>query len=174
MLQLVRPGRRQDVSAATENPHGRCLPPIRHPLVAVANSRNRHGTDGIPLRALSRAAIKSHAKAVYDPGRTPGSFYLLHNQVCNFSNCERSFFSRPPYNTTGPLSPVPSPNTVRAADGKVLTVPDGWVLLPPRDAALTRRVKATGDHWGCARNRACPQCRSTDLINRFSLAEQEA
>ena len=43
--------------------------------------------------------------------------------------------------------PGPTPNTVRAADGKVLTVPDGWVLLPPGDAALTRRVKAAGDHW---------------------------
>src|SRR3954452_21525808 len=43
--------------------------------------------------------------------------------------------------------PGPTPNTVRAADGKVLTVPEGWVLLPPGDAALTRRVKAAGDHW---------------------------
>jgi hypothetical protein len=43
--------------------------------------------------------------------------------------------------------PGPTPNTVRAADGKVLTVPAGWVLLPPGDAALTRRVKAAGDHW---------------------------
>jgi hypothetical protein len=39
------------------------------------------------------------------------------------------------------------PNTVRAADGRVLTVPEGWVLLPPGDAALTRRVKEAGDHW---------------------------
>jgi hypothetical protein len=45
------------------------------------------------------------------------------------------------------FTPGPTPNTVKAADGKVLTVPDGWVLLPPGDAALTRRVKATGDHW---------------------------
>ena len=44
-------------------------------------------------------------------------------------------------------SPGPTPNTVRTADGKVLTVPAGWVLLPPGDAALTRRVKAAGDHW---------------------------
>jgi hypothetical protein len=44
-------------------------------------------------------------------------------------------------------APGPSSNTVRAADGKILTVPDGWVLLPPGDAALTRRVKAAGDHW---------------------------
>jgi hypothetical protein len=29
----------------------------------------------------------------------------------------------------------------------VLTAPEGWVLLPPGDAALTRRVKAAGDHW---------------------------
>jgi hypothetical protein len=38
-------------------------------------------------------------------------------------------------------------NTVRAAGGTVLPVPEGWVLLPPGDAALTRRVKAAGDHW---------------------------
>lgn len=45
------------------------------------------------------------------------------------------------------FSPGPTPNTVRAADGKVITVPDGWILLPPGDAALTRRAKAAGDHW---------------------------
>jgi hypothetical protein len=41
----------------------------------------------------------------------------------------------------------PTPHTVRAADGQVLRVPKGWILLPPGDAALTRRVKAAGDHW---------------------------
>jgi hypothetical protein len=45
------------------------------------------------------------------------------------------------------FSPGPTPNTVRAADGQVLNVPDGWVLLAPGDAALTRRVKAAGDYW---------------------------
>jgi hypothetical protein len=45
------------------------------------------------------------------------------------------------------FSPGPTPNTVRAADGKALTVPDGWILLPPGDAALTRRVKAAGEYW---------------------------
>ena len=44
-------------------------------------------------------------------------------------------------------APGPTPNTVRAADGKILIVPEGWQLLPPGDAALTRRVKAAGDHW---------------------------
>ncbi len=43
--------------------------------------------------------------------------------------------------------PGPTPNTVRGIDGKILNVPEGWVLLPPGDAALTRRVKAAGDHW---------------------------
>jgi hypothetical protein len=43
--------------------------------------------------------------------------------------------------------PGPTPNTVRAADGRVLTAPEGWILLPPGDAALTRRVKEAGDHW---------------------------
>lgn len=45
------------------------------------------------------------------------------------------------------FTPGPTPNSVRAADGKVLDVPQGWILLPPGDAALTRRVKAAGDHW---------------------------
>lgn len=43
--------------------------------------------------------------------------------------------------------PGPTSNSVRAADGTVLTAPEGWVLLPPGDAALTRRVKAAGQHW---------------------------
>src|SRR3954453_168824 len=45
------------------------------------------------------------------------------------------------------FAPGPTPNTVRAADGTVLTVPEGWALLPPGDAGLTRRVKAAGDFW---------------------------
>ena len=45
------------------------------------------------------------------------------------------------------FDPGPTPNTVRTSDGKVLTVPEGWTLLPPGDAGLTRRVKAAGDHW---------------------------
>jgi hypothetical protein len=49
--------------------------------------------------------------------------------------------------TTEAFTPGPTPTTVRAADGKVLTPPAGWILLPPGDAALTRRVKAAGDHW---------------------------
>jgi hypothetical protein len=49
--------------------------------------------------------------------------------------------------TNNTFIPGPTPNTVRAADGKVLTAPEGWVLLPPGDAVLTRRVKAAGDHW---------------------------
>jgi hypothetical protein len=45
------------------------------------------------------------------------------------------------------LSPGPTPDTVRASDGSVLTVPQGWILLPPGDPGLTRRAKAAGDHW---------------------------
>jgi hypothetical protein len=45
------------------------------------------------------------------------------------------------------FTPGPTPDSVRSADGKVLTPPDGWILLLPGDAALTRRVKASGDHW---------------------------
>ena len=49
--------------------------------------------------------------------------------------------------TTNIFAPGPTPNTVRSADGKVLTPPESWTLLPPGDAALTRRAKAAGDHW---------------------------
>lgn len=49
--------------------------------------------------------------------------------------------------TANTFSSGPTPNTVRSANGQVLTAPEGWILLPPGDAALTRRVKAAGDHW---------------------------
>jgi len=43
--------------------------------------------------------------------------------------------------------PGPAPRTVRTIAGEVLAVPEEWVLLPPGDAGLTRRVKVAGDHW---------------------------
>ncbi len=45
------------------------------------------------------------------------------------------------------FTPGPAENTVRTVNGQVLTAPNGWMLLTPGDAALTRRVKAAGDHW---------------------------
>jgi len=41
----------------------------------------------------------------------------------------------------------PRDRTVRTEDGQVLAVPEGWALLPPGDALLTRRVKAGGPCW---------------------------
>lgn len=43
--------------------------------------------------------------------------------------------------------PGPSDRTVRTPDGKVHAVPDGWVLVPPGDPGLTRRIKAAGPAW---------------------------
>jgi hypothetical protein len=48
---------------------------------------------------------------------------------------------------TNTFTPGPTQNTVGSADGKVHTALEGWALLPPGDAALTRRVKSAGDHW---------------------------
>ena len=45
------------------------------------------------------------------------------------------------------VSPGPSDKTVRTEDGKILPIPDGWELLPPGDAGLTRRLKAAGPTW---------------------------
>jgi hypothetical protein len=48
------------------------------------------------------------------------------------------------------FSPGPTANTVRSADGKIVTIPDGWILVPPGDAALSRRIKTAGDHYAVA------------------------
>jgi hypothetical protein len=45
------------------------------------------------------------------------------------------------------VSPGTAERLVRTADGQELRVPDAWELLPPGDAALTRRVKAGGATW---------------------------
>ena len=49
--------------------------------------------------------------------------------------------------TTRIVGPGPSAECVTTKDGAVLKVPDGWVLLLPGDAGLTRRVKASGPSW---------------------------
>ncbi|EMI22728.1 hypothetical protein RMSM_00318, partial [Rhodopirellula maiorica SM1] len=43
--------------------------------------------------------------------------------------------------------PGPTENTVRDSEGQIHTPPANWSLLPPGDAAMTRRVKAAGEHW---------------------------
>ncbi|MGL6075825.1 MAG: DUF2293 domain-containing protein [Fimbriiglobus sp.] len=48
------------------------------------------------------------------------------------------------------FTPGPTSNTVRSADGTIVTVPADWVLVPPGDAALTRRIKAAGEHFAVA------------------------
>ena len=45
------------------------------------------------------------------------------------------------------VTPGPDADSVRAADGVTLRPPASWVLLPPGDALLTRRVKAAGPTW---------------------------
>lgn len=47
----------------------------------------------------------------------------------------------------GAYLPGPTANTVRTVTGENIAVPAGWQFVPPGDAALTRRVKAAGDHW---------------------------
>lgn len=45
------------------------------------------------------------------------------------------------------VAPGPRKLTVQTQDGVILEVPEGWGLLPPGDAGLTRRVKAGGPSW---------------------------
>ncbi|MDG2304547.1 MAG: DUF2293 domain-containing protein [Candidatus Binatia bacterium] len=49
--------------------------------------------------------------------------------------------------TTREVSPGPRDRSIRTTGGDVLDVPDGWELLPPGDAGLTRRVKKAGASW---------------------------
>lgn len=39
------------------------------------------------------------------------------------------------------------PRHVLTPQGEILAVPEGWALLPPGDAALSRRIKADGPCW---------------------------
>ncbi len=47
-------------------------------------------------------------------------------------------------------SPGPNPRSVRTADGQVVPIPPDWILVPPGDPALTRRIKAAGEHFTVA------------------------
>ena len=45
------------------------------------------------------------------------------------------------------VRPFSKPGHVLTLDARVLAVPDGWALLPPGDAALSRRIKEDGPAW---------------------------
>jgi hypothetical protein len=45
------------------------------------------------------------------------------------------------------VTPTPFANKLRTQDGRMLAPPEGWELLPPGDAGLTRRVKEAGPSW---------------------------
>jgi hypothetical protein len=49
--------------------------------------------------------------------------------------------------TTQEVRPFAKPRHVLDATGAILPVPAGWELLPPGDAALSRRIKADGPSW---------------------------
>lgn len=45
------------------------------------------------------------------------------------------------------LSPGPSETQGRTVSGEMISLPNGWMIVPPGDPGLTRRIKATGDFW---------------------------
>jgi hypothetical protein len=45
------------------------------------------------------------------------------------------------------VRPGPGPRSVLTESGETLTAPRDWLLLPPGDAALSRRVKKEGPYW---------------------------
>jgi hypothetical protein len=45
------------------------------------------------------------------------------------------------------VSPGPDGRSVRTVKGEVLRAPADWVLVPPGDPGLTRRIKAAGGTW---------------------------
>lgn len=51
------------------------------------------------------------------------------------------------------LAPTSDAHVFLAPDGRRLSPPDGWVCLPPGDAAVTRRVKLAGPSWAVLEKR---------------------
>ena len=45
------------------------------------------------------------------------------------------------------VAPGPDGRSVRTAQGQVLHAPADWILVPPGDPGLTRRLKAAGPTW---------------------------
>lgn len=45
------------------------------------------------------------------------------------------------------VRPSPKPRHVFTLQGDLLAVPEGWALLPPGDAAVSRRIKQAGATW---------------------------
>jgi hypothetical protein len=68
---------------------------------------------------------------------------------------------------TRDVSPGNHPRQVKTASGELLDVPAGWSLLPPGDAALSRRVKAEGPCW-CVKEK-----RGRKLFSQGIWAPQE-
>jgi hypothetical protein len=52
---------------------------------------------------------------------------------------------RPPLSFV--VAPVAGSRAVRFSDGRIVEPPNDWVLVPPGDPGLTRRVKAAGPTW---------------------------
>ncbi len=48
---------------------------------------------------------------------------------------------------TREVRPFSKPHHVLSAEGNILAVPTHWILLPPGDAALSRRIKQDGPTW---------------------------
>lgn len=68
---------------------------------------------------------------------------------------------------TRTVTPIPNTETYTARGEGPLTPPAGWVMLPPGDAALTRRVKAGGPHW------VVQEARGRKIFSRGVLAPAE-
>ncbi len=68
------------------------------------------------------------------------------------------------------VAPRSEERCVQLPGGRVLQVPPGWQLLPPGDAALTRRVKATGPSWTVQEKRG----RKTFSLGVWAPAERIA
>lgn len=82
---------------------------------------------------------------------------------------------------TRAVSPGPRAGTVQLG-AQVLPIPAGWVLLPPGDPALTRRVKNAGPHWSMSERRGrkvfslgiyAPAARIEELRAELALERQD-
>ena len=87
---------------------------------------------------MAFAVMSPRRGQIFQPGATP--LGQRQNELQPLAPTGRNIHGR--------TARDPTTYTVCTADGKVLTVPHGWLLLPSGDATLTRQVKAAGGPWG--------------------------
>jgi hypothetical protein len=100
---------------------------------------------------MVRAPTRSFARCAWSRSIVEVPIYLTNVSPEGFT---KEMSKEPARGGTPPVpqqsrivSPGPDARSVRTSEGQVLRVPDDWILVPPGDPGLTRRIKAAALTW---------------------------